>query len=125
MLLTLFAATAVSLACIGLYGTMSYLARVRRREVAVRLALGALRGQILIAFLGQGMRVAVIGCVAGVLLGLGLSRFLSGMLYGVTGLDPLTYASVVGLVQLVAIMALLLPAIRAAQIEPLRVLREE
>jgi putative ABC transport system permease protein len=124
-LLTLFAATAVTLACVGLYGTMSYLARLRRREVGVRLALGALRGQILVAFLGQGVRVAAIGCVTGVLLGLGLSRFLSGMLYGVTALDPLTYASVVGLVLLVAIMASLSPALRAAQIEPVRVLREE
>jgi putative ABC transport system permease protein len=124
-LLSLFAATAVTLACIGLYGTMSYLAKLRRREVGVRLALGALRGQILVAFLGQGVRVAVMGSVTGVLLGLGLSRFLRGMLYGVTALDPLTYASVVGLVLLVAIMASLSPALRAAQIEPVRVLREE
>jgi putative ABC transport system permease protein len=125
ILLTLFAVTAVSLACIGLYGTLSYSARLRRREVGVRLALGALRGQILATFLGQGLRIAVIGCVAGVLLGLGLNHFLSRMLYGITALDPLTYASVVGLVLLVSIVASLLPAVRAARIEPVRVLREE
>ena len=124
-LLTLFAASAVALACIGLYGTLSYLARLRRREVGVRLALGAVRSQILVAFLSQGVRVAGIGCGAGVLLGLGLSRFLGGMLYGVTVLDPLTYIGVVGLMLLVAIAASLSPAWRAAQIEPVHVLREE
>ena len=125
LLLTLFALSAVSLACIGLYGTMSYLATLRQREVGVRLALGALRRQILATFLGQGLRVAVIACAAGVLIGLGLSHFLSGMLYGITALDPVTYASVVGLVLLVAIVASLLPAVRATQIEPVRILREE
>jgi putative ABC transport system permease protein len=124
-LLTLFALTAILLACIGLYGTMSYLVRLRKREVGIRLALGALRNQILAAFLVRGLRVAGIGCAAGVLLGLGLSRTLSGMLYGITALDPLTYASVVGLVLAVAIVASLVPALRAAQIEPVRVLREE
>lgn len=125
LLLTMFAITAISLACIGLFGTMSYLARLRQREVGVRLALGALRGQILTAFLGQGLRVAAIGCGAGVLLGLGLSRFMTGMLYGITALDPVTYASVVGLVLLVAALASLLPALRASRIEPMRVLRDE
>jgi putative ABC transport system permease protein len=124
-LLTLFAATAVSLACIGLYGTLSYLARLRQREVGVRLALGAMRGQIAAGFLSQGVRVALAGCAGGILLGFALSRFLKGMLYGVTALDPLTYAGVVCLVMGVAILASLLPALRAARLEPVRVLREE
>jgi putative ABC transport system permease protein len=124
-LLTLFAATAVTLACVGLYGTLSYLARLRQREVGVRLALGALRGQIAAGFLSHGMRVASAGCVAGIMLGLALSRFLKGMLYGVTALDPLTYAGVVSLVLSVAALASLVPALRAARLDPNRVLREE
>ncbi len=125
ILLTLFALVAVSLACIGLYGTLSYVARLRRREFGVRLALGASRGHVVAGFLGRGLRVGAIGCAAGVLLGLGLSRFLSGMLYGITSLDPMTYAGVVGFVMSVASLASLLPAVRAAQIEPVRVLRDE
>jgi putative ABC transport system permease protein len=124
-LLSLFAATAVALACIGLYGTLSYLARLRQREVGVRLALGALPSQIVRRFLAQGLRIAVLGCIAGLALGLALSRFLKGMLYGITALDPITYASVVGLILLVAAAASLIPAMRAARTDPVKVLRDE
>ncbi len=124
-LLSLFAATAVALACIGLYGTLSYLARLRQREVGVRLALGALRNQIVGRFLAQGLRIAVLGCIAGLALGLTLSRFLAGMLYGITALDPITYASVVGLILLVGTAASLIPALRAARTDPVKVLRDE
>jgi putative ABC transport system permease protein len=124
-LLSLFAVTAVALACIGLYGTLSYLGRQRQREVGVRLALGALRSQIVARFLFQGLRAATIGCLAGLALGLGLSRFLAGMLYGVTALDPTTHASVVFLILLIAALASLAPAVRAASVEPATVLRED
>ena len=124
-LLSLFAATAVALACIGLYGTLSYLARLRQREVGVRLALGALRSQIVGRFLAQGLRVAVIGCIAGLALGLSLSHFLADMLYGVSALDPITYAGVIGLILLVAAAASLVPALRAARTDPVKVLRDE
>lgn len=125
ILLTMFAATAVSLACIGLYGTLSYLGRLRQREIGVRLALGAMRRQIVMHFLFQGLRLALIGCIAGLALGLGLSRFLAGMLYGVSRLDPLTYSSVVLLVLVVAALAALAPAVRVAWVEPTRILRED
>jgi putative ABC transport system permease protein len=125
MLLTIFAITAVSLACIGLYGTLSYLGRLRQREVGVRLALGAMRNQIVARFLLQGLRIAVIGCAAGLGLGLWLSRFMASMLYGVSAIDPATYAGVVGLILLVASCASLIPAIRASRVEPVQVLREE
>jgi putative ABC transport system permease protein len=124
-LLALFAATAVSLACIGLYGTLSYLGRLRQREVGVRLALGAQRGQIVARFLGQGLRVTALGCIAGLALGLGLSHFLARMLYGISRLDPTTYAGVVGLILLVAAIASLVPSLRAARIDPVKVLRDE
>jgi putative ABC transport system permease protein len=125
MLLTMFAITAVALACIGLYGTLSYLGRLRQREVGVRLALGARRGQIVGRFLMQGVRVAIIGSAAGVLAALGLSRFLRGMLFGVSAVDPETYAGVVGLILAIAVLASLAPALRAAWVEPVKVLREE
>jgi putative ABC transport system permease protein len=83
ILLTLFAVTAISLVCIGLYGTISYVGRMRRREVGLRLALGALPGQIIRRFLLQGLRVTVAGCAAGLLLAVGMSRLLTGMLYGI------------------------------------------
>ena len=125
LLLTVFAATAVSLACIGLYGTLSYLGRLRQREVGVRLALGAMRNQIVARFLLQGLRAAAIGCAAGLGLGLWLSHFISSMLYGVSALDPATYSGVVCLVLLVAASASLFPALRASRVEPVEILREE
>ena len=125
MLLSLFAATAVSLACIGLYGTLSYLGRLRQREVGVRLALGAMRSQIVARFLMQGLRATAVGCFAGLALGLGLSHFIRSMLYGVSALDPATYGGVVCLILVVAACASLVPAFRAARVEPVQVLRVE
>ena len=124
-LLTVFASTAVLLACIGLYGTLSYLCKLRHREIGVRLALGAVRNQIVIRFLLQGLRVASIGCVAGLALAFLLGHFIDSMLYGVSSLDPATYCGVVCVILLIASCASLLPAIRAAQVEPVQVLREE
>ena len=125
ILLTLFGATAISLVSIGLYGTISYLGRTRRREVGLRLALGALPGQIVRGFMMQGMRVALVGCVAGLLLGAALSHLLAGMLYKVSPLDPVTYAGVLLLTLLIAGAASLIPSLRAAGVDPAKVLSEE
>jgi putative ABC transport system permease protein len=124
ILLTLFALTAIALVSIGLYGTISYLGRQRRREVGLRLALGALPGQIIGKFLVQGLRITLAGCVAGLLLALGVSRLLMGMLYGISMFDPLTYAGVLLLTFIVAAAASLIPSVRAARVEPTEVLRE-
>jgi putative ABC transport system permease protein len=124
-LLAFFAVTAVSLACIGLYGTLSYLVSVRRREIGLRLAIGAVRGQIVTHFLAQGLGVSFLGCVAGLVFTLVLTRLLSGMLYGVSPSDPMTLASVNLIVLAVAMIASLLPAIRAARLDPMQVLRDE
>jgi putative ABC transport system permease protein len=125
LLLTFFAVSAVSLACIGLYGTLNYLGRMRRREVGVRLALGALRSQILMRFLLQGLRVTLAGCIAGLALSGFAGRLLAGMLYGVSPIDPATWLAVAGLILFVATLASLLPAWRAARVEPVQVLRQE
>jgi ABC-type antimicrobial peptide transport system permease subunit len=125
VLLVLFAMTALSLACVGLYGTLSYVVSLRRREVGLRLALGALRSDIIRQFVMQGLRVASLACVCGLVLSAAFTRILSGMLYGVSPSDPVTLSSVIGLVLVVAALAALVPATRAALLEPMRVLREE
>jgi putative ABC transport system permease protein len=125
VLLAFFALTAIALASIGLYGTLSYLVNVRRREVALRIALGAVRMQVVQQFLRQGLRVSALGCVAGLALAAAFTRLLSGMLYGVSTTDAVTLGGVVVIVLAVSVMASLLPAIRAARLEPMQALREE
>jgi predicted permease len=125
LLLTLFAVTAVSLACIGLYGTLSYFVAVRRKEIGLRLALGAIRTQIIKQFLVKGLSVTLAGCLAGLFLAVALVRGLSGMLYGVSRFDPTTFCGVVCLMFAVATLASLAPSIRAARFEPMEALRDE
>jgi putative ABC transport system permease protein len=123
--LTFFAGTAISLACLGLYGTLSYLGRMRRREMGLRLAIGATRPQIVATLVAQGLRIVAIGCLAGLAMGLAASHLLQGMLYSVTPTDPVTYAAIILLVVVVAVVASAGPALRAATTDPARVLREE
>jgi putative ABC transport system permease protein len=125
ILLAFFALTAVSLASVGLYGTLSYSVDVRRREVGLRLALGAMRGEIVKQFLGIGVGVTAMGCVIGWGLGATFGQALSGMLYGVSPTDTATLLGVTVVVLLVAAVASLVPAMRASRVEPMQVLREE
>lgn len=125
MFLALFAATALSIACVGLYGTMSYAVSRRRRESALRLALGASRRDIVRQFLAQGLRVSGIACICGLVLSIAGARALSGLLYGVSPLDPATLSSVTGVVLIVTTAASLIPAARAAFVQPMRALRED
>lgn len=124
LLLLSFSLSALSLACVGLYGTLSYAVGQRRREVGLRMALGARRADIARQFLGQGLRVAGAACAAGIALAVALRRVVAGLLYGVSPADPATLAGVVVIVAAVAALASLLPATRAARLEPMRVLRE-
>ena len=125
VLLVSFALTALSLACIGLYGTLSYVVSLRRREVGLRLALGALRRDIVGHYVLKSLRVIATACAAGLALAAASARFISGMLYGVSAYDAATLAAVVVIVVAVATLASLLPAARVARVEPARVLREE
>jgi putative ABC transport system permease protein len=125
VLLTLFAATALALACLGIYGTLSYVVNLRRREVGLRVALGALSGDIVSQFLKKALRVVGVACAAGLVLSLMFTRALSGMLYGVSPSDPATLSAVVAIVVVVAAVAALLPAMRAARIDPMEALRED
>jgi putative ABC transport system permease protein len=125
VLLSFFAATALSLACIGLYGTLSYNVNLRQREVGLCLALGALPGQIVKRFLRQGLTVCLVGCFAGFALAVATTRLLAGFLYGVSPTDFPTLAAVILLVLIVATVASFVPSLRASRVEPMRVLREE
>jgi putative ABC transport system permease protein len=125
VLLSAFAITAVSLACVGLYGMLSYFVSLRRREIGLRLALGAVRGQIRMQFLVQGLGVSLLGCLAGLGLVMAFTKVLSGMLYGVSPSDPAILAGVAAMMLAVAAASSLLPASSAARLEPMEVLRDE
>lgn len=124
-LLVLFAATALSLACVGVYGTLAYVVGLRRREVGLRMALGAHSGNIASQFLRQALGVVGLACLVGLALSFAFTRYLSGMLYGVSPTDPATLSGVVAIVTAIAALAALLPALRAARVDPMQVLREE
>jgi len=124
VLLALFAATALALACVGLYGTLSHGVSLRRREIGLRIALGALRRNIVTHFLARALLVVALACIAGIALSVASARLLAGMLFGVTPADPLTLAAVSGVVMLVAAAAVIIPTRRAALVDPNRVLRD-
>jgi predicted permease len=125
LLLTVFAATALALTCVGIYGTLTYVVGLRRREVGLRVALGALPRNIVAQFLLRALRVVAVAGAVGLALSLAFGRVLSGALFGISPSDPVTLLGVVATVALVAVLASLRPALRAAQVEPMTALREE
>jgi putative ABC transport system permease protein len=124
-LLSLFAVTALALVCAGVYGTLAYAVSLRRREVAVRLALGALRTTVIKQLIGTSVCVVAVASLGGLGLALLFTRSLSTMLYGVTPADPATLTAVIAVVVTVASLAAVVPAARAALMSPMRALREE
>ncbi len=120
-----FSVSALALACLGLYGILSYTVVRRTREIGVRMALGAQRHDVLAGIIRQGMTLTLVGCALGVILALALTRIISGLLYGVTPADPLTFALTVLLLGAVAFASCWLPARRAARIDPMVALRWE
>jgi len=125
LLLTLFAATALALASMGLYGVMSQLVAVRRREIGVRMALGARAGQILRSVVAQAATVTGAGIVVGLAGAFALARFMTSLIFGIPPVDPLTFAVVPALLAAVALAAAFVPARRAAAVDPMRALRED
>ena len=120
-----FASLALVLACIGLYGLLSYEVTRRTRELGIRMALGAQRRDVLRAVIAQGIALAAIGIAIGVGIALGVTRFLSSLLYNVKAGDPLTFAAVAFLLVAVAALACYIPALRAARVDPIVALRYE
>jgi predicted permease len=125
ILLTGFAALALTLACVGIYGVISYLVGQRTQEIGIRMALGAQRRDILVLVLGEGTKMALLGAAAGTVASLVLTRLMAKQLFGVSAHDPLTYAMVACVLMLVAIAACYVPARRAVRVDPMKSLRWE
>lgn len=124
VLMAIFGAVAVVLAAVGLYGTLSYLVANRSREIGIRMAVGARTGEILRLVLRQGLAVSAVGVLVGIGAALGLTRFLEALLFRVSATDPWTFAVIAAGLLAVASLACLIPARRAALLDPVRILKE-
>lgn len=125
ILLSAFGLLALVLAVLGLYGVMAYTVSQRRWEFGVRMALGASPGSLEGSVVRRGVETAAIGVAIGVVLALGASRVLAGLLYQVSPTDPVTYAGVAVLLVLIAALACYMPARRAGRVDPAVTLRTE
>jgi putative ABC transport system permease protein len=125
LLLTLFSAVSLSLAALGIYGVISYLVAQRTNEIGIRMALGAQSGDVVRLIGATGLRLAIAGTVIGAAGALVLTRFLSGLLFGVSSMDPLTFVAMAATLAAVTLLACYVPARRASRVDPLVALRYE
>jgi cell division protein FtsX len=125
VMLGIAGAMAMVLGMIGIYGVISYTVSQRRREIGIRLALGAQRRDVLQMLLAQGASTALVGVSTGILAALGITRLMASLLFGVSARDPLTFAAVAALLILVAFLASYIPARRAMLVDPTVALRYE
>jgi ABC-type antimicrobial peptide transport system permease subunit len=123
--LTCFAGIALVLAAIGLYGLLSYMVVQRTLEIGLRMAMGAQRSDVLGMIVRRGLTLALIGLAGGVVISAVIMRLLSGMLYGIRPYDPITFAATAGLLLVVSVAASIVPAWRAARLDPIETLREQ
>jgi putative ABC transport system permease protein len=123
-LLSLFAAVALALAAIGVFGVTSYAVAQRAREISIRMALGAMPGDVLRMIVGRALGLSAAGIVVGLTAALALGRFIQGQLFGVTLFDPVTLGSVALALGASAALASFLPARRATKFDPATALRE-
>ena len=120
-----FAALALVLALVGVYGVMSYIVRQRQREIAVRIAVGARRPQVIAMIVGQSFGYTAVGILVGLAAAVAGTRLMSGLLFGVTSTDSATFVSATAAVILAALTATAIPAWRAAKTTPVSALRVE
>jgi predicted permease len=125
LLVELFAAAALVLATVGLYGVVAFFVTRRTQEIGIRLAIGAQRGDVLRLVLGEGARLAAFGVVIGIVASFAITRLLSSLLFGISVTDPLTFAGVAALLFLDALAASYIPARRAVRVDPVTALRYE
>jgi putative ABC transport system permease protein len=124
MVLGLFAAVALMLAAVGIYSVVAYGVALRRREIGIRMALGATVARVLRGFSNEGLATAVVGAALGLAIAAGLSRFLTAFVFGVSPLDPSTYAAAAVVLLAIAGLASVIPSARAARVSPVDALRE-
>ena len=124
-LMTIFGASALLLAAIGIYGLMAYSVEQRTQEIGIRLSLGADAGTVRRMVVRQGMQLALVGVVVGLAASWGLARLMTSFLFEVSARDPLVFAGVPIVLTIVAFFAVWLPALRASRIDPMVALRYE
>jgi ABC-type antimicrobial peptide transport system permease subunit len=125
LLVGLFAAAALALAAVGIYGVVAFSVTRRTQEIGIRMALGAQRGEVLRLIVGEGARLAVLGVGIGIAASLVITRLLSSLLFGVSTTDPITFVGIAVLLSFVALLASYIPARRAMRVDPMTALRDE